>query len=62
MLFFLSVTGCFCHKQYDRKNIEVERFRAVEIRVRKISIKKEAATTVRWNATDITEARDLGEE
>lgn len=51
MLFFLSVTGCFCHKECDRKNIEAERFRAVEIRVRKISIKKEVATTVRLNVT-----------
>lgn len=34
----------------------------MEIRVRKISIKKEVATTVRLNVSDKTEARDLGEE
>lgn len=52
--FFLCVTCSLCHKEYDRKNIEVERFRAAEIRVRKISIKKEVATAVRLNMTDVT--------
>lgn len=46
----------------DWKNIEVERFRAVEISTRKISIKKEVASTVRLNITAVTETRNLRKE
>lgn len=43
----------------DWKNIDVERFRAVEISTRKISIKKKIANTVRLNITDVTETGNL---
>lgn len=43
----------------DWKNIDVERFRAVEISTRKISIKKKIANTMRLNITDVTETGNL---